>query len=61
MCDDPLPKGVCSTMHAAALESWRPMNLALLFVQCFSSCGRFWTFKTLDRNHGSGHGVYSYL
>ena len=37
MCDDPLPKGVCSTMHVAALESWRPTNLVLLFehIQMF--------------------------
>ena len=37
MCDDPLPKGVCSTIHVAALESWSPTNLALLFepIQMF--------------------------
>ena len=37
MCDDPLPKGVWSTMHVAALENWRPTNLALPFghIQMF--------------------------
>ena len=47
MCDDPLPKGVCSTMHVAALESWRPTNLALLFehIQMFLYPDDFFSAK----------------
>ena len=56
MCDDPLPKGVCSTMHVAALESWRPTNLALLdFFFCLVGTVAWKTKQKKKTGRGGAH------
>ena len=58
LCDDPLPKGVCSTMHVAALESWTSTNLALIFehIQMFISGRLFFLLSW----HGSKKKKYQF-